>query len=166
MCLWVFVCVSEAGVGVCSSQQGWEKEFSYLQLQTPTLDAMKGNLQIAAWRLPSWFKTQKVLAPTQLKSLQTASQYSYKLQGLQCVEMNFFIVHVCVCNYNTYKLTYKYITLSHFIFMQLLICIFNPQHCNQSDHVTHLSDMLNVIFTVLFTVEMILKLMAFKAKVG
>uniref|UniRef100_A0A8C4EES7 Voltage-dependent L-type calcium channel subunit alpha n=1 Tax=Dicentrarchus labrax TaxID=13489 RepID=A0A8C4EES7_DICLA len=37
-------------------------------------------------------------------------------------------------------------------------------HCNQSDHVTHLSDMLNVIFTVLFTVEMILKLMAFKAK--
>ncbi|XP_042353799.1 dihydropyridine-sensitive L-type skeletal muscle calcium channel subunit alpha-1-like isoform X2 [Plectropomus leopardus] len=38
------------------------------------------------------------------------------------------------------------------------------QHCNQSDHVTHLSDMLNVIFTVLFTVEMILKLMAFKAK--
>lgn len=40
-----------------------------------------------------------------------------------------------------------------------------PQHCNQSEHVTHLSDMLNVIFTVLFTVEMILKLMAFKAKV-
>lgn len=43
------------------------------------------------------------------------------------------------------------------------ICIL--QHCNQSEHVTHLSDMLNVIFTVLFTVEMILKLMAFKAKV-
>ncbi|KAM7402813.1 hypothetical protein PAMP_018024 [Pampus punctatissimus] len=41
---------------------------------------------------------------------------------------------------------------------------FNPQHCNQSEHITHLSDMLNVIFTVLFTVEMILKLMAFKAK--
>lgn len=45
-------------------------------------------------------------------------------------------------------------------------CVFNPQHCKQSDHVTHLSDMLNVIFTVLFTVEMILKLMAFKAKVS
>lgn len=40
-----------------------------------------------------------------------------------------------------------------------------PQHCNQSEHVTHLSDMLNVIFTVLFTLEMLLKLMAFKAKV-
>lgn len=39
------------------------------------------------------------------------------------------------------------------------------QHCNQSDHVTKLSDMLNLIFTVLFTVEMILKLMAFKARV-
>lgn len=39
------------------------------------------------------------------------------------------------------------------------------QHCNQSDHVTKLSDTLNLIFTVLFTVEMILKLMAFKAKV-
>ncbi|CAM9317057.1 unnamed protein product [Lampetra planeri] len=38
------------------------------------------------------------------------------------------------------------------------------QHCNQSDHVTKLSDTLNLIFTVLFTVEMILKLMAFKAK--
>lgn len=31
---------------------------------------------------------------------------------------------------------------------------------------TKLSDMLNLIFTVLFTVEMILKLMAFKAKVN
>ncbi|KAG9334505.1 hypothetical protein JZ751_007588 [Albula glossodonta] len=38
------------------------------------------------------------------------------------------------------------------------------RHCNQSDHVTKLSDTLNVLFTVLFTVEMILKLMAFKAK--
>ena len=41
-----------------------------------------------------------------------------------------------------------------------------PQHCNQSTHVTDLSDMLNVIFTVLFTVEMVLKLMAYKAKVS
>lgn len=48
----------------------------------------------------------------------------------------------------------------------IIFTLFNPQHCNQSDHVTHLSDMLNVIFTVLFTVEMVLKLMAFKAKVS
>lgn len=39
------------------------------------------------------------------------------------------------------------------------------QHCNQSDHITKLSDTLNLIFTVLFTVEMIVKLIAFKAKV-
>jgi len=40
------------------------------------------------------------------------------------------------------------------------------QHCNQSGHITKLSDTLNLIFTVLFTVEMILKLLAFKAKVS
>lgn len=39
------------------------------------------------------------------------------------------------------------------------------QHCNQSDHITKLSDTLNLIFTVLFTGEMIVKLIAFKAKV-
>lgn len=39
------------------------------------------------------------------------------------------------------------------------------QHNAQSQHVTNLSDTLNMIFTVLFTVEMILKLMAFKIKV-
>lgn len=39
------------------------------------------------------------------------------------------------------------------------------QHSGQSEHVTKLSDTLNMIFTVLFTVEMILKLMAFKIKV-
>lgn len=47
-----------------------------------------------------------------------------------------------------------------------LLCISTMQHCNQSAHVTKLSDTLNMIFTVLFTVEMILKLIAFKAKVG
>lgn len=39
------------------------------------------------------------------------------------------------------------------------------QHCNQSDHITKLSDTLNVIFTILFTIEMIVKLIAFKVKV-
>lgn len=56
--------------------------------------------------------------------------------------------------------------VNHSLFIQLSFFFCNLQHCNQSDHVTHLSDMLNVIFTVLFTVEMILKLMAFKAKVS
>lgn len=39
------------------------------------------------------------------------------------------------------------------------------QHYNQSEEMNHISDILNVAFTVLFTLEMILKLMAFKAKV-
>lgn len=39
------------------------------------------------------------------------------------------------------------------------------QHCNQSDHVTKLSDTLNIIFTVLFTLEMIVKMIAYKIKV-
>lgn len=52
-----------------------------------------------------------------------------------------------------------------FIIHTDLTGIVTLQHCNQSDHVTKLSDTLNLIFTVLFTVEMILKLMAFKAKV-
>lgn len=39
------------------------------------------------------------------------------------------------------------------------------QHYNQSAEMNHVSDILNVAFTVLFTLEMILKLMAFKAKV-
>ncbi|XP_016121837.1 voltage-dependent L-type calcium channel subunit alpha-1S-like, partial [Sinocyclocheilus grahami] len=51
-----------------------------------------------------------------------------------------------------------------FLLIMLNTMCLGMQHCNQSDHITHLSDMLNVIFTVLFTVEMILKLGAFKAK--
>ncbi|NXX01518.1 CAC1S protein, partial [Larus smithsonianus] len=40
----------------------------------------------------------------------------------------------------------------------------SPQHYNQSAEMNHISDILNVAFTILFTLEMILKLMAFKAK--
>lgn len=50
--------------------------------------------------------------------------------------------------------------------LRLMFAFPFEQHCNQSDHVTKLSDTLNLIFTVLFTVEMILKLMAFKARVS
>lgn len=60
----------------------------------------------------------------------------------------------------------RIVTLSYNWYFLTTFTVFNPQHCNQSDHVTYLSDMLNVIFTVLFTVEMVLKLMAFKAKVS
>ncbi|KFP05175.1 Voltage-dependent L-type calcium channel subunit alpha-1S, partial [Calypte anna] len=42
--------------------------------------------------------------------------------------------------------------------------ILSSQHYNQSAEMNHISDILNVAFTILFTLEMILKLMAFKAK--
>lgn len=41
-----------------------------------------------------------------------------------------------------------------------------PQHYNQSEQMNHISDILNVAFTIIFTLEMILKLMAFKARVS
>lgn len=41
-----------------------------------------------------------------------------------------------------------------------------PQHYNQSKEMNHISDVLNVAFTIIFTLEMILKLMAFKARVS
>lgn len=41
-----------------------------------------------------------------------------------------------------------------------------PQHYNQSQQMNHISDILNVAFTIIFTLEMVLKLMAFKARVS
>lgn len=41
-----------------------------------------------------------------------------------------------------------------------------PQHYNQSEQMNHISDILNVAFTIIFTLEMVLKLMAFKARVS
>lgn len=41
-----------------------------------------------------------------------------------------------------------------------------PQHYNQSEQMNHISDILNVAFTIIFTLEIVLKLMAFKARVS
>uniref|UniRef100_A0A3P8ZSX9 Voltage-dependent L-type calcium channel subunit alpha n=1 Tax=Esox lucius TaxID=8010 RepID=A0A3P8ZSX9_ESOLU len=77
---------------------------------------------------------------------------------------------MCYIPKNTYQYNVWYIVTScyfeyamFFLIMLNTLCL-GMQHCNQSDHVTKLSDTLNMIFTVLFTLEMILKLMAFKAK--
>ncbi|XP_042693344.1 voltage-dependent L-type calcium channel subunit alpha-1S isoform X1 [Centrocercus urophasianus] len=53
--------------------------------------------------------------------------------------------------------------LMFFLIMLNTICL-GMQHYNQSAEMNHVSDILNVAFTVLFTLEMMLKLMAFKAK--
>ncbi|XP_049590543.1 dihydropyridine-sensitive L-type skeletal muscle calcium channel subunit alpha-1 isoform X2 [Syngnathus scovelli] len=93
------------------------------------------------------------------KNQRQCVQYALKARPLRCYIPK-----------NPYQYQVWYIVTScYFEYLMFLLIMLNTmclgmQHCNQSDHVSHLSDMLNVIFTVLFTVEMILKLMAFKAK--
>ncbi|KAM4609952.1 dihydropyridine-sensitive L-type skeletal muscle calcium channel subunit alpha-1-like [Polymixia lowei] len=93
------------------------------------------------------------------KNQRQCVQYALKARPLRCyIPKNpyqyrvWYIVTSCYFEY-----------LMFFLIMLNTLCL-GMQHCNQSDHITKLSDTLNLIFTVLFTVEMILKLMAFKAK--
>ncbi|KAI1893156.1 hypothetical protein AGOR_G00141010 [Albula goreensis] len=93
------------------------------------------------------------------KNQRQCVQYALKARPLRCyIPKNpyqyrvWYVVTSCYFEY-----------LMFFLIMLNTLCL-GMQHCNQSDHVTKLSDTLNVLFTVLFTVEMILKLMAFKAK--
>ncbi|KAF3860416.1 hypothetical protein F7725_000671 [Dissostichus mawsoni] len=87
-------------------------------------------------------------------------QYALKARPLRCYNPQnpnqyrvWYIVTSCYFEY-----------LMFFLIMLNTLCLGCRYHCNQSNHVTKLSDTLNMIFTVLFTVEMILKLMAFKAR--
>ncbi|KAM6977782.1 dihydropyridine-sensitive L-type skeletal muscle calcium channel subunit alpha-1-like [Aplochiton taeniatus] len=93
------------------------------------------------------------------KNQRQCVQYALKARPLRCyIPKNptqyrvWYIVTSCYFEY-----------LMFFLIMLNTLCL-GMQHCDQSHYVTKLSDTLNVIFTVLFTVEMILKLMAFKAK--
>ncbi|KAJ3586916.1 hypothetical protein NHX12_013308 [Muraenolepis orangiensis] len=93
------------------------------------------------------------------KNQRQCVQYALKARPLRCyIPKNpyqyrvWYVVTSCYFEY-----------LMFFLIMLNTLCL-GMQHCNQSNHITKLSDMLNLIFTVLFTVEMILKLMAFKAK--
>ncbi|KAA0711746.1 Dihydropyridine-sensitive L-type skeletal muscle calcium channel subunit alpha-1 [Triplophysa tibetana] len=93
------------------------------------------------------------------KNQRQCVQYALKARPLRCYIPK---------NPYQYKVWYI-VTSCYFEYLMFLLIMLNTmclgmQHCNQSDHITHLSDMLNVIFTVLFTVEMILKVGAFKAK--
>uniref|UniRef100_A0A8C5CGB3 Voltage-dependent L-type calcium channel subunit alpha n=1 Tax=Gadus morhua TaxID=8049 RepID=A0A8C5CGB3_GADMO len=93
------------------------------------------------------------------KNQRQCVQYALKARPLRCyIPKNpyqyrvWYIVTSCYFEY-----------LMFFLIMLNTLCL-GMQHCNQSDHITKLSSTLNLIFTVLFTVEMILKLLAFKAK--
>ncbi|XP_068181577.1 dihydropyridine-sensitive L-type skeletal muscle calcium channel subunit alpha-1-like [Antennarius striatus] len=93
------------------------------------------------------------------KNQRQCVQYALKARPLRCyIPKNpyqyriWYIVTSCYFEY-----------LMFFLIMLNTLCL-GMKHCKQSEFVTELSDILNLIFTVLFTVEMILKLMAFKAK--
>ncbi|XP_067095644.1 dihydropyridine-sensitive L-type skeletal muscle calcium channel subunit alpha-1-like isoform X1 [Osmerus mordax] len=93
------------------------------------------------------------------KNQRQCVQYALKAGPLRCYIPK---------NPNQYRVWYI-VTSCYFEYLMFFLIMLNTlclgmQHCNQSDHVTKLSDTLNVIFTVLFTVEMVLKLMAFKAR--
>ncbi|XP_041084014.1 voltage-dependent L-type calcium channel subunit alpha-1S-like isoform X1 [Polyodon spathula] len=67
-----------------------------------------------------------------------------------------------------YKVWYV-VTSSYFEYLMFVLILLNTiclgmQHCDQSDEINYISDIFNLIFTVLFTLEAVLKLMAFKAK--
>ncbi|XP_039421422.1 voltage-dependent L-type calcium channel subunit alpha-1S isoform X2 [Corvus cornix cornix] len=71
---------------------------------------------------------------------------------------------------NPYQYQIWYVvTSSYFEYLMFFLILLNTiclgmQHYNQSAEMNHISDILNVAFTILFTLEMVLKLMAFKVK--
>uniref|UniRef100_A0A672IF76 Voltage-dependent L-type calcium channel subunit alpha n=1 Tax=Salarias fasciatus TaxID=181472 RepID=A0A672IF76_SALFA len=93
------------------------------------------------------------------KNQRQCVQYALKARPLRCyIPKNpyqyrvWYVVTSCYFEY-----------LMFFLIMLNTLCL-GMQHCSQSENVTKLSNTLNLIFTVLFTVEMILKLLAFKAR--
>uniref|UniRef100_A0A8D0E689 Voltage-dependent L-type calcium channel subunit alpha n=1 Tax=Salvator merianae TaxID=96440 RepID=A0A8D0E689_SALMN len=93
------------------------------------------------------------------KNQRQCVQYALKARPLRCYipknPYQYQIWYVVTCSYFEY-LMFFLITLN-------TICL-GMQHYNQSETMNQISDVLNVVFTILFTVEMILKLTAFKAK--
>uniref|UniRef100_A0A5G2QRH0 Voltage-dependent L-type calcium channel subunit alpha n=1 Tax=Sus scrofa TaxID=9823 RepID=A0A5G2QRH0_PIG len=78
----------------------------------------------------------------------------------------------CYIPKNPYQYQVWYVvTSSYFEYLMFALIMLNTiclgmQHYNQSEQMDHISDILNVAFTIIFTLEMILKLMAFKARVS
>ncbi|XP_008108003.1 voltage-dependent L-type calcium channel subunit alpha-1S isoform X2 [Anolis carolinensis] len=93
------------------------------------------------------------------KNQRQCVQYALKAHPLRCYIPK---------NPYQYKIWYI-VTSSYFEYLMFFLITLNTvclgmQHYNQSETMDHLSDVFNVVFTLLFTVEMILKLIAFKAK--
>uniref|UniRef100_A0A7N4P0Y2 Voltage-dependent L-type calcium channel subunit alpha n=1 Tax=Sarcophilus harrisii TaxID=9305 RepID=A0A7N4P0Y2_SARHA len=93
------------------------------------------------------------------KNQRQCVQYALKARPLRCYIPK---------NPYQYKVWYV-VTSSYFEYLMFALIMLNTiclgmQHYNQSEEMNHISDILNVAFTIIFTLEMILKLMAFKAK--
>ncbi|XP_053462725.1 voltage-dependent L-type calcium channel subunit alpha-1S [Nycticebus coucang] len=93
------------------------------------------------------------------KNQRQCVQYALKARPLRC-----YIPQ----NPYQYKVWYL-VTSSYFEYLMFALIMLNTiclgmQHYNQSEEMNHISDILNVAFTIIFTLEMILKLMAFKAR--
>ncbi|XP_056319530.1 calcium channel, voltage-dependent, L type, alpha 1S subunit, b [Danio aesculapii] len=93
------------------------------------------------------------------KNQRQCVQYALKARPLKC-----YIPE----NPHQYRVWY-FVTSCYFEYLMFFLIMLNTlslgmQYCNQSYYITKLSGNLNLIFTVLFTGEMLVKLIAFKAK--
>ncbi|KAJ6659460.1 hypothetical protein lerEdw1_018694 [Lerista edwardsae] len=93
------------------------------------------------------------------KNQRQCVQYALKARPLRCyIPKNPYQYQIW------YLVTSSYFEYLMFFLITLNTICLGMQHYNQSETMNQVSDVLNVVFTILFTVEMILKLIAFKAK--
>ncbi|XP_059533698.1 voltage-dependent L-type calcium channel subunit alpha-1S isoform X1 [Myotis daubentonii] len=93
------------------------------------------------------------------KNQRQCVQYALKARPLKCyIPKNPYQYQVW------YVVTSSYFEYLMFALIMLNTICLGMQHYNQSEEMNHISDILNVAFTIIFTLEMILKLLAFKAK--
>ncbi|XP_063153765.1 voltage-dependent L-type calcium channel subunit alpha-1S isoform X1 [Candoia aspera] len=93
------------------------------------------------------------------KNQRQCVQYALKARPLRCyIPKNPYQYQIW------YVVTSSYFEYLMFFLITLNTICLGMQHYKQSEMMNQLSDVLNVVFTILFTVEMILKLIAFKAK--
>uniref|UniRef100_A0A8C2RJ28 Voltage-dependent L-type calcium channel subunit alpha n=1 Tax=Capra hircus TaxID=9925 RepID=A0A8C2RJ28_CAPHI len=95
------------------------------------------------------------------KNQRQCVQYALKARPLRCyIPKNPYQYRVW------YVVTSSYFEYLMFALIMLNTICLGMQHYNQSEQMNHISDILNVAFTIIFTLEMVLKLMAFKARVS
>ncbi|XP_013922794.1 PREDICTED: voltage-dependent L-type calcium channel subunit alpha-1S, partial [Thamnophis sirtalis] len=93
------------------------------------------------------------------KNQRQCVQYALKARPLRCyIPKNPYQYQIW------YLVTSSYFEYLMFFLITLNTICLGMQHYKQSEMMNQLSDVLNVVFTLLFTIEMILKLIAFKAK--